>query len=151
MGDVKLDEEVFCGHLQSFYNSWNEVYLPLLLINLYCMPLIHCTSTLLVVSPFLVYNTVASLVTPWNLELWKWHFESPIRQRHKLTFAVTWQGGQSWGQDDQQATAIVITSGAASGEELRYLKSTSMQLWFFGYELPGMQTALMHPSWIFCA
>ncbi|CAL8465250.1 g4785 [Coccomyxa elongata] len=69
MGDVKLDEEVFCGHLQSFYNSWNE-------------------------------------------------------------------GGQGWGQDDQQATAVVIPSGAASGEELRYLKSTSMQLWFFGYELP---------------
>lgn len=28
MGDVKLDEDVFCGHLQSFYNSWNEVHLP---------------------------------------------------------------------------------------------------------------------------
>ncbi|KAK9903552.1 hypothetical protein WJX75_008667 [Coccomyxa subellipsoidea] len=69
MGDVKLDEVVFCKHLQSFYRSWNE-------------------------------------------------------------------GGQLWGEDDEQATAVVIPAGAASGEELRYFKSTSMQLWLFGYELP---------------
>ena len=47
------------------------------------------------------------------------------------------QGGSSWGSADQQSTALAILSGAASGEELRYLKSTSLQLWLFGYELPG--------------
>ncbi len=25
MGDLKLDENVFCEHLQAFYNSWKEV------------------------------------------------------------------------------------------------------------------------------
>jgi nucleosome binding factor SPN SPT16 subunit len=34
------------------------------------------------------------------------------------------------------ATALGIAVGGAS-EDLRYLKSISLQMWLFGYELPG--------------
>lgn len=34
------------------------------------------------------------------------------------------------------ATALGIPVGAAS-EDLRYLKSIALQMWLFGYELPG--------------
>jgi nucleosome binding factor SPN SPT16 subunit len=37
------------------------------------------------------------------------------------------------------ATALGIAVGAAS-EDLRYLKSISLQMWLFGYELPGTRS-----------
>ena len=48
------------------------------------------------------------------------------------------QAPDSWSAVGQQATALAILSGSASQEELRYLKSTSLHLWLFGYELPGL-------------
>lgn len=53
------------------------------------------------------------------------------------------QAPGSWGADGQQATALAILSGSASQEELRYLKSTSLHLWLFGYELPGLRALHM--------
>ena len=42
------------------------------------------------------------------------------------------KGSTSW----SNASALAIVIGASS-EDLRYLKSISLQLWLFGYELPG--------------
>ena len=34
-------------------------------------------------------------------------------------------------------TCLCIVAGTSQPDELRYLKSASVQLWLFGYELPG--------------
>lgn len=57
-----------------------------------------------------------------------WH---PIRPGNGLSASQTnrsalWEG----------ATSLVIPVGATS-DDLRYLKSISLHLWLFGYELPG--------------
>ena len=38
---------------------------------------------------------------------------------------------------------MAVATGPASQEELRYLKSVSMQLWLFGYELTGLLSSLL--------
>lgn len=77
--------------------------------------------------------------------------------KHPAEHAATpcTQAPASWGSAEQQATALAILSGSASQEELRYLKSTSLHLWLFGYELPGTQcllsrAVLKHPSQQVC-
>lgn len=45
------------------------------------------------------------------------------------------QEGAGWGEE-AKCTAIVVPVGANS-TELRYLKSISLELYLFGYELPG--------------
>ncbi len=47
------------------------------------------------------------------------------------------QGTESWKPGGADLGAVAVLTGQASQEELRYLKSVSMQLWLFGYELTG--------------
>ena len=48
------------------------------------------------------------------------------------------QGTESWKPNGADLGAVAVLTGQASQEELRYLKSVSMQLWLFGYELTGV-------------
>ena len=52
----------------------------------------------------------------------------------KFSPAMHIQAHQSSSWANVSALAIVVGS---SSEDLRYLKSISLQLWLFGYELPG--------------
>ena len=45
-------------------------------------------------------------------------------------------GGEAWGG----ANSIAIVAGSAQAD-LSYLKSSSLQLWLFAYELPGARRA----------
>jgi FACT complex subunit SPT16 N-terminal lobe domain len=54
-------------------------------------------------------------------------------KRLKLLYDA-WRANRSTLWDN--ATALVIPVGASS-DDLRYLKSISLHLWLFGYELPG--------------
>ena len=47
------------------------------------------------------------------------------------------QGSEAWKPSGADLAAVAIVTGQASQEELRYLKSVSMQLWLVGYELTG--------------
>ena len=47
------------------------------------------------------------------------------------------QGGESWKANGGDLAAVAIVTGQAAQDELRYLKSASMQLWLLGYELTG--------------
>ena len=47
------------------------------------------------------------------------------------------QDGESWKANGVDLAAIAIVTGQAAQDELRYLKSVSMQLWLLGYELTG--------------
>ncbi len=47
------------------------------------------------------------------------------------------QGLEVWKPNGEDLAAVAIVTGQASQEELRYLKSVSMQLWLVGYELTG--------------
>jgi hypothetical protein len=53
------------------------------------------------------------------------------------------QGTESWKADGKDLGAVAVVTGPASQEELRYLKSVSMQLWLFGYELTGPLPSLL--------
>ena len=56
----------------------------------------------------------------------------------KNPFYSSLQANQTSTWSDASAIAIVV---GASSEDLRYLKSISIQLWLFGYELPGPSDA----------
>jgi nucleosome binding factor SPN SPT16 subunit len=60
--------------------------------------------------------------------------ESKEPQRHRPKM----QEGSGWG-DEKKCTSLVVPVGSAS-DELRYLKSIALQLYLFGYELPGTPT-----------
>ena len=47
-------------------------------------------------------------------------------------------GGEAWGG----ANSIAIVAGSAQAD-LSYLKSSSLQLWLFAYELPGARKGLV--------
>lgn len=47
------------------------------------------------------------------------------------------QDGESWKANGVDLAAVAIVTGQAAQDELRYLKSASMQLWLLGYELTG--------------
>ena len=47
------------------------------------------------------------------------------------------QDGESWKANGGDLAAVIIVTGQAAQDELRYLKSVSMQLWLLGYELTG--------------
>ena len=47
------------------------------------------------------------------------------------------QDGESWKANGGDLAAVAIVTGQAAQDELRYLKSASMQLWLLGYELTG--------------
>ena len=51
------------------------------------------------------------------------------------------QAGDLW----NGAEALVVPVGASS-EELRYHKSIALQVWLYGYELPGKQLSFK-PFW----
>ena len=53
------------------------------------------------------------------------------------------QGTENWKADGKDLGAVAVVTGPASQEELRYLKSVSMQLWLFGYELTGVLPSLL--------
>ena len=59
--------------------------------------------------------------------------------RHKgLTLeGYALQDGELWKAKDGDLAAVAIVTGQAAQDELRYLKSASMQLWLLGYELTG--------------
>lgn len=74
-------------------------------------------------------------------EVWKVSFLSFIcpcaqvlRTCSALLGCMTLQDKQADVWDDANVLAVVV---GGTSEDLRYLKSISLQLWLFGYELPG--------------
>ncbi|CAK0786832.1 hypothetical protein CVIRNUC_010046 [Coccomyxa viridis] len=56
--------------------------------------------------------------------------------KHLSDFYESWKaGGESWKANGGDLAAVAIVTGQAAQDELRYLKSASMQLWLLGYEL----------------
>ncbi len=55
------------------------------------------------------------------------------------------QAGNLW----NGAEALVVPVGASS-EELRYHKSIALQVWLYGYELPGKQCSTKTFSLLLC-
>ncbi|CAL5222238.1 g4572 [Coccomyxa viridis] len=63
-------------------------------------------------------------------------FDEEVFCSHLSKFYDSWKAGtESWKPGGADLGAVAVLTGQASQEELRYLKSVSMQLWLFGYEL----------------
>ena len=58
----------------------------------------------------------------------------------------TLQDEESWKANGGDLAAVAIVTGQAAQDELRYLKSASMQLWLLGYELTGKPHLAVLPS-----
>lgn len=106
----------------------------------YCLEFCHpCAARTQLMSGRLVLLTLACLlgVQINGLAAHQRAFEREKSTSDAELVSTFLQDTDSWKPGGHDLGAVAVLTGQASQEELRYLKSVSMQLWLFGYELTG--------------